>query len=265
MDAGLFPKATGEEVRRLQRAEFWPEGAALRSPVNAFAVNSGGRLWLIDTGSADTFGPGAPAGWLPRSLAAAGLAPGQVDDIFLTHMHPDHLGGLLGPDGAPAFPNAAVHVHRDDWAFWMSADNRARATGPAAFWFAVAQERAGPVRDRIVLHGAGDDLGAGLSVVDAAGHTPGHAGVLVGDGGAGLLILGDIVHAALLQFAHPDWTLAFDIDQDAAHAARARLLDMAAADRIPLAGMHIPFPGIGWADRAGTGYRFVPARWAYTL
>ena len=135
----------------------------------------------------------------------------------------------------------------------------------AKFFHQVAQAKAAPYKDSVNLFDDNGDLGGGLSVVPAPGHTPGHCGLRVSSGDDELLILGDIVHAVVLQFAHPDWGIAFDVDQDAAAATRIKLLDMLTADKTLIAGMHIPFPGIGYAEKAGDGYEFIAHRWVYEL
>ena len=124
LPVNLMPKADMEEVNRLQKENYYPVGETMRGGVNTYVVNSADRTMLVDTGANGVFGPdGFPVGDMPKNLAAAGISPDSIDAIYLTHMHPDHLGGLLAPDGKPAFPNASLHVHQKDWEFWMSEDD----------------------------------------------------------------------------------------------------------------------------------------------
>jgi len=118
---------------------------------------------------------------------------------------------------------------------------------------------AGP--DRVTRFGKEAEIIPGIRVLAAPGHTPGHSMVEVTSGTDRLLIWGDIVHAASLQFAKPDWAINFDVDQQAAIASRKRVLDQVAADRVLIAGAHLAFPGIGHVGRAAEGYEFVPAFW----
>ncbi len=263
LDTALIPRATPEEVAAIQRREFLPEGQTIRGAVNAYLVNTGDSLTLVDAGARDYFGP--TVGKLLPTLAAAGVTPDMVDRIVLTHMHPDHIGGVMDTGGNAVFANATLHAHSADHAFWLDDAIRAQAPEGGTMFWDVAMASAKPYDDRTELFDFGADLGGGISTFDMAGHTPGHTGIRISSGNDQMLILGDIVHAAPLQLAHPDWSIAFDVDQEAAAAARMRALDMVAADRLLIAGMHIPFPGVGHIERAGEGFGFVPAPWRYSL
>lgn len=246
---------------RLKTAAFLPEGPSVRGGVNAFVVRSGARTVLIDAGGAALFGPSM--GRLPAALAAAGVAPEAIDTVALTHMHPDHLGGLLAAGGGAAFPNAELAVHRDDWAFWTDPASAATIPEPMRFALDAAIAAVAPYADRARLLSDGDEVAPGLNLVALPGHTPGHSGYRVSNGDAQALIFGDVVHSALMQMAHPDWGVVFDADPAQAAATRARVLDMAAADRMLIAGMHVAFPAFGHVARVGEGYALVPMGWDY--
>jgi glyoxylase-like metal-dependent hydrolase (beta-lactamase superfamily II) len=248
------------EAAALVEADFRPPGP-LRTPVNAYAVNTGERLYLVDAGTNPGFSPGLA--FLPEALAAAGLDPQAVDAVLLTHLHPDHAGGLVR-DGRRTFPNAELLVTEPEAAFWFDPATMAQAPADARPFFELAQGVLAAYSDRVRrLPAGGGEVAPGIEATPLPGHTPGHTGYLIGGSGADRLwIWGDVVHAAALQFPRPSATLSFDVDPPAAAATRARAFDRAAADRLLVAGMHLPFPGVGHVARAGgDGYRFAPAPW----
>ncbi len=222
LDTTLMPKATPDAVAEVQRAEFLPVGQTIQGAVNTYIINTGDELIMVDTGARDYFGP--TVGKFLQNMEAAGYTPDQIDRILLTHMHPDHIGGAMDKDGKRVFPNATLHAHEADWAFWRSPEIKAKAGEGAAFFFDVAVASSSIYEDRAELFKFDQELGTGITAYDMAGHTPGHTGFMISSGNDSMLILGDVVHSAPLQFAHPDWSIAFDVDQDAAAAARMRFL-----------------------------------------
>lgn len=261
MPAALF-SAPDEEAARLARAQFQAPTPRL-SPVNAFLVNLGDKLVLIDTGAADLFG--ATLGKLPRALAAAGVRPDQIDAIVLSHMHPDHVGGAIDNRGRPIFANAELIVSETDLAYWR--DDAALAQAPAAFkpFFASARAVVKAYEKRLTAFSGEKELFGALRTVALPGHTPGHTGFIVSSEGATLLIWADIVHHATFQFAHPEWGPAFDVDSALAVSARKRAFDQAIHDDLTVTGMHLPFPGFGHVAQENGSYHFVAAEWPYDL
>jgi glyoxylase-like metal-dependent hydrolase (beta-lactamase superfamily II) len=248
---------------RMLEAEFLPTDK-IKTAVNAWLVNTGDRLVLVDTGTGSVFGP--TLGKLAANLQAAGVDPAAVDAIVLTHMHPDHVsGGAV--DGAARFPQATLHVAEPEHAFWTSAEFAAKAPEGFKPMFGMAQSAVKPYADagRIVLFKDGAEPVPGLRTHHAPGHTVGHSMVRVSSGGKDVLLWGDIIHNAAMQFPEPERALAFDTDQAQAIATRKRVLDMVSADKILIAGSHLPFPGIGYVAKSGTGYRFVPVHWQSEL
>lgn len=230
-----------------------------RITVNTFLVDLGGRLVLIDGGCGSGMGPtlGAFAG----NLAALGIPPESVDVILATHLHPDHVGGLVTETGQPVFPNAELIVHAAEPAFWQNDANAARAASEfEQMFFRLARSTLDAYRGRLRTTQGGEVV-PGVSVVPEPGHTPGHCGWLISSGGDQLLIWGDIVHMPGVQFARPDAGMAFDVDAAQARATRQRIFDMAATDRLRVAGMHLDFPAFGHVARAGEGYAFIPEVW----
>lgn len=245
MDIGLFSgPATPEE-----RQKYFTDGKA-PSSINVFLIRANGKHILVDTGFGDAV-PGE-SGLVPR-LAQMGLLPEHIDFILLTHMHMDHIGGLL-QGGSRAFPKAKVMAAGQELDYWLNMAAERPDNANAVLAKAVAREYG---TDLAPFAEPGAIL-PGLTLVDAFGHTPGHTVFLLESGGKSLLILGDLLHAAALQFPLPDECPSYDIDPAKATEARRRIFDMAAEKNISVAGMHIPFPGTGSVTKEGKGYTFTP-------
>jgi glyoxylase-like metal-dependent hydrolase (beta-lactamase superfamily II) len=249
---------------KLLESAFLPKDATPTS-VNEWVVNTGDKLVLVDTGTSTLFGP--TLGRMPRNLAAAGIDPDTIDTVIITHLHPDHVNGLLTPDNLIAFPNAAVLVNGADYDFWTSQEIAAKAPDDFKPFFAMARNAIKPYVDagKVTMFKDGDALGPGMSAVAAPGHTVGHSMVRVSSRGNDLLLWGDIVHNAALQFPEPERALVFDTDLPMAIASRKKVFDMAATDRLLIAGAHLPFPGVGHVAKAAVGYAYVPSPWAPDL
>jgi glyoxylase-like metal-dependent hydrolase (beta-lactamase superfamily II) len=244
--------------------------AFLKEPVefsvNAFLINTGTKLVLIDTGTGPSYGP--TVGKLLSSLQAAGYRPEQIDEIYITHMHGDHIGGLTGKDGKAVFPNAIVRAGKGDADLWLSeakmnaagADKESFRAAMAAFKPYIAAKHFQPI--------AGDaELVPGIRAIGAPGHTPGHTLYLVSSKDQNLLLWGDLMHVAAAQFPNPAVTIQFDSDSKAAAASRQKVFAEAAAKGYMIGGAHLSFPGLGHlrAEEAGgmKGYSYVPIayRW----
>lgn len=218
--------------------------------VNAFAIETPGRLYLVDAGNGTIRGPGL--GHLLRAMASAGLRPENVDVMLMTHMHGDHVAGLYDGDRS-VFPKAELIVSQAERDFWDAPegldDLQRSQLDMALRGFAT---HAG----RTTLAQPGREVLPGITMMALPGHTPGHVGYLL-DGPDPLLIWGDVVHLPALQIARPDWYFRFDVDPQTAIATRRRVLDQVAADGWRVTGAHLPFPGFARIERgpAGLGYR----------
>jgi glyoxylase-like metal-dependent hydrolase (beta-lactamase superfamily II) len=203
---------------------------------------------------------------LPVNLAAAGVSPAEIETILLTHMHPDHSAWLTDlATGRRNFPNAELVVHENEPRHWNDDAAMARGTErEKKMFFQQAREQMAPYRDRMRLFRAGEVF-PGVTAIPAHGHTPGHTAFLIASGNEQLLIWGDTVHVPEVQVPRPDVTVVVDTDPAGAAASRRRILDMAAADRLPVTGMHLHFPGFGHVARRNGSYAFVPEAWQQTL
>lgn len=249
-------------IARLLDHRYVPEDPkGLQTAVNAYLVQQGSHLTLVDTGTAQCFGPGL--GQVLANLRAAGYRPEQVDDVLLTHAHPDHLCGLLDAAGHAAFPRAAVWLSRADADYWLDPASEAGAPQMLRFAFPLARKAVAPYAQRLHRFAPGEALPAAAQALDSHGHTPGHVSYLFDGGdGAQLLVWGDIVHFHALQFAQPDVSYEADSDRNAAIASRTALLKRAADAGWWVAGAHLPFPGLGHVRHEGAAFGWVPAEFS---
>ncbi|MGX9964093.1 MBL fold metallo-hydrolase [Roseomonas sp. F4] len=254
-----YDAATGN---RLKAEAFDPPGGVPLA-VNAFLVNTGTRLILVDAGAAAALGP--TLGQIPANLRAAGVALEDIDAIVLTHLHRDHAAGLLTAEGTALFPRGELLVAEAEAAYWSDSGEETRAPAPLRPFFGPARAVLAAYGSRVRRIGLETEVAPGVRTLAIPGHTPGHLGVHVASGGAQFLMWGDVVHTQSLQFARPDWSISFDSDPDLAARTRSRIFDMAATDRIVVAGSHLAFPAIGHVARRSEGYGFVPAMWRSPL
>lgn len=229
----------------------------LTSPVegmiNAFLINAGDKLILIDTGAGELYGK--DGGLLLANLAAAGYRPEQIDDIYLTHLHRDHVGGVM-LKGQPVFANAVVHAAQRDADFWLNNANRAKAPAFLGPMFDGAQQVLAPyiAQGRFKTFASDTEVSSGVRAISSPGHTPGHTYYAVESQGQKLLIWGDTVHFAPVQFDDPGVAVQYDSDDKSAVAARQAVFADAAAKGYVVAAAHISFPGLGYVRQTSAGH-----------
>ena len=225
-------------------------------PYTPLLVDTGAHRILIDTGA----GRMAPStGFLEESLARAGFNVSDIDVVVLSHLHPDHIGGLALEDGTLRFHNARVLMSRREYDFWHSADLRSRLGTGSVYGIPEVENLMSewidkylpPVRDRLEWITDGSEIAPGIEAIDAPGHTPGHLGVAISSRTESLLYAGDLL-LIQNQVLHPDWTSTFDLEAQKLIATRYRLLDRAATDRSIV--FHYHFGDAARIGRRGTQF-----------
>ena len=222
--------------------------------VNAFVLQAGNRLVLVDTGAG--IGQMAGMGGAAEALKVAGYTADQVDEVWLTHMHSDHLGGLV-QSGAMAFPNAVVRIDQREADHWLSTANAKAAPDASKGMFEAAQAAIAPYQSagRVKPFIAPAELLPGIGALPAPGHTQGHTVYLIESQGQKLALLGDLVNE--IQFTLPRAASRFDTDGKEAVSSRNKLFATAAREGWRVAVAHMPFPGLGRLYGEGKGFRFV--------
>ena len=216
-------------------------------------VNTGKELVLFDTGNGKSRDPNL--GKLRALLAEAGYKPEQVDIVVITHGHPDHINGLVDGD-KPAYPNARYIFGEVEFDFWKKGENVREARKANREQFVKV---AVPLAEKSTFVKNEGEVAGGIRAIPTFGHSPGHMSYHVESQGQRLLIWGDVSNHYIFSIQQPEWQASFDDDKDAAIATRKRVFDMAATDKLPVVGYHLPFPALGFVERAGTSYRWVPA------
>jgi glyoxylase-like metal-dependent hydrolase (beta-lactamase superfamily II) len=251
-------EAQAEEVTALARANGIDTKRYLH-PFTPMVVNTGKELVLFDTGNGalseehQQLKGRLPPGQLVARMAEAGYKPEDVDIVVLTHGHPDHIGGLT-KGGKPVFPNARYVFGATEFDFWKKGENvrEARKLNRELF-----VQICGPLAERSTFIKPGDEVVSGIRSVDAFGHSPGLMAYLIESEGRRFLNWADTCNHYVMAIQRPDIHLDVDDDKEKAAATRKRILEMAASERLPVAGYHMPFPGIGYIDRYNGGYRWV--------
>jgi glyoxylase-like metal-dependent hydrolase (beta-lactamase superfamily II) len=267
---GLHPKfgvdRPAAEAHALARANRIDADKFLH-PFIPTLVDTGRELVLFDTGNGtlardiEALRTRLPAGNLRALLPAAGYQPADIDIVVITHGHPDHIGGLMA-DGMPAFPNARYVFGAAEFDFWKRGENvRPERKANRELFMKMAV----PLADKATFLKPGDEVVSGIRALDAGGHSPGMMAYHVESGGQRALIWADTIIHYVMAMQRPDWHIDVDDDKDRAVASRRRILDMAASDGIWAIGFHLPFPGVGYVEKSGGGYRWVPASYQLSV
>lgn len=251
-----FPGRTAAEVEQAATAQFVARPSGVRFVFNQYLIEDGERRILLDTGPAGSIGQ---TGALPQALAALGLKRDQIDAVIVTHMHEDHMGGLVG-GGKNNYPNAELYIDRRDITHWTDPAKRSGAPDYLQNSFRMAGEVV-RLYPRLQAIDGERQIAPGISIVDLTGHTPGHIGVRIEDGGQSLIMVSDM----LFPVVHPGATdVAFVFEQDlpAAKAMRDRFFPLAASEGALIAATHMPFPGLGRVVSDRGQLRWQVADWA---
>jgi len=254
--SGAFLGASRDEISKMLTDNFLPPDNAVLEQ-NALVVNTGDKLVLIDTGMGTSTMFGPTQGKLLASLKAAGIDPKDIDGVLATHAHCDHVWGIMGDDGKPNFPNAQVYISQADFDFWT--DEKKLSMKDPAFmqpFVEGARKNLLPVRDRMVFFKDGEEFLPGIQAVSAPGHTVGHTIFMVTSDGKTMAAIGDLTHHHILLVEKPRIEFAYDTDPKQSANTRVRILDMLAAQKIPLVAYHFPWPGLGHVAKQGDGFRY---------
>ncbi len=255
----FLTNTTPDEVEKALARQFLKDPVVLSA--NAYLINTGTKLVLIDAGGGQTYG--TALGALPANLKAAGYQPEQVDEVYITHMHADHVGGLVR-DGKAVFSNAIVRSDKRESDYWLSQTNLDAAPADTRKGFADAIAALKPYTDagKFKAFDGDTDLVTGVRAVASRGHTPGHTTYFVESKGERLALWGDLMHVGAVQFPNPAVTISFDTDSKAAAVERQKAFADAAEKGYWVAAAHLAFPGIGHLRKDSVGYVFVPTNFA---
>lgn len=254
-----FLGSSKEEIGKMLTDNFLsPTNVVLEQ--NVLVLNTGDKLVLFDTGmgSSTMFGP--TTGKLPASLKAAGIDPKDIDAVVATHAHCDHVWGIMADDGSRHFPNAQIYISQADFDFWTD-EAKLSMKDPAYMkpFVEGARKNLLPNRDRMVFFKDGQEFLPGIQAMSAPGHTVGHTVFMITSDGKTLGAIGDLTHHQVLLVEKPRIEFAYDTDFEQSANTRVRVLDMLAANRIPLIAYHFPWPGVGHVAKNGDGFRYFPA------
>jgi glyoxylase-like metal-dependent hydrolase (beta-lactamase superfamily II) len=258
IDDNFMRNASGAQVNAALAEAFLPP-RVLPITFTALLVNTGKQLILIDTGTAGQITDSA--GTLLDNLSVAGVNPGAIDIVLISHFHPDHIDGIKTKDGDKIFPNAEILVPEPEWAFWMDDGNMSRASGTLHGYFLNARRIFKDIAKEVRQFKPGDEVAAGIVSLAAYGHTPGHTAFAIHSGSESLLVMSDTVRNPYLFARHPEWQPIFDMDGPLAVKARLKMLDQAASDRMLVEAYHFPFPACGHMVKTASGYELVPVEW----
>lgn len=197
------------------------------------------------------FDTGLDAPGLLAALSAAGVNASDVTRVVLTHLHPDHIGGLTDETGSATFPNAAFVAGQVEYDHWAKSGDE------------LFEQKVRPFADRMTFLKGEDAVAPGITAIEAFGHTPGHLAFRMESGGQQMIAIADTANHYVWSLGHPDWEVMFDVDKAAAAATRRRLLDMIATDRLAVVGYHMPYPGVGFVETRGDGYHWVSASYQF--
>ena len=252
--SGTFTGVPKEEVKKMLVDNFMnPDNVVLEQ--NSPVVNIGDKLVLFDTGmgTSKMFGP--TTGQQQKNLAASGIKAADIDAVVCTHAHIDHIGGLVSADDKPLFPNAQVYIAQADYDFWI---DEGKLGSPLKDFVLHARKNLLPVKDRLVFIKDGQEFLPGIQAIAAPGHTVGHTIFMVTSKGKSFAFLGDLTHHSVLLMEKPRMEFSYDTDPKQSAATRVKLLDMLAAQKIPVMAYHFAWPGYGHVAKAGDGFRYYP-------
>ena len=258
---GTFTGVSDDEMSKMLTDNFLsPTDVVLEQ--NSPVVNIGDKLVLFDTGMGTSKMFGATTGRQQKSLKEAGIKPEDIDAVVFSHGHIDHIGGAVGDDGKNLFPNAQFYIAESDFNYWTDYDK----AGPKLKDFVDhAKKNLSPVRDRLVFYKDDQEFLPGIHALAAPGHTVGHTIFVISSEGKSIAYTADLTHHPILLMEKPRMQFSFDTDPAQAANSRVKMLDMLAANKIPVLAYHYPWPGIGHVAKSGDGFHYIPEPMNMTL
>jgi len=259
--SGSFLGVPKDDVRKMLTDNFLdPSNVVLEQ--NAPIVNIGDKLILFDTGmgTSKLFGP--TTGRLQKSIAEAGIKPGDIDAVVCSHAHIDHIGGIVDANDKPLFPNAQIYISQADLEFWT---DEGKLGSPLKDFIVHARKNLMPVRDRVVFYKDGQEFLPGVTAMAAPGHTVGHHMFMVQSEGKSFAFLGDLTHHSVLLLERPLMEFAYDTDPKMSAQTRLKMLTMLAANKTAVMSYHFAWPGYGHVVKAGDGFRYIAEPMVMTL
>jgi glyoxylase-like metal-dependent hydrolase (beta-lactamase superfamily II) len=247
----------------LAAAYLQPAPDMIAIPYSPCAINTGSRLVVIDTGTGEgnlKNSKGA-AGQFHPNLKASGIDRNQVDVVIISHIHGDHINGLLTPDNKPAFPNAEIMVPAPEWKYFTDDGEMSRQTSDRMKGvFAGFRRVFDALGRKVTQYEGGKEIVPGITAVATHGHTPGHMSHIVSSGNSKVYIQADVTNMPLF-VRNPDWHIMFDQDAKMAEETRRKVYDMLVAEKMMVQGFHYPFPALAHIEKIGSGYREIPIVW----
>jgi len=247
-------------VKALAEANFLPDDK-MEIGFTPTLVKAGGNTILFDSGNGDSTERRPNAGNLVANMQLIGIQPEDITHVVITHMHPDHIGGLM-EGGKSTFPNAVYVTNAAEYDFWSPEERLSGGTERTA---KLVQSNVKPLAEKFSFIKPGDAIAPGITALDAAGHTPGHMGIHIEDAGERVVLIGDAANHYVVSLQRPDWHVRFDMDKEKAVSTRKSLLGMIAADKIPFIGYHMPFPSVGYLEAKDDGFRYEAASYQLYL
>jgi glyoxylase-like metal-dependent hydrolase (beta-lactamase superfamily II) len=258
-----------KDVVNAALAEVFMEKDMMTTPYNPVAINSGGKLAVIDTGTgeANYQKSNGVGGQFVANLAAAGIERNAVDTVIISHYHGDHINGLLMADSSLTYPNAEILVPAVEHQYWMDDGEMSRATNARVQgnFKNVRRVFNAEVMKRVKTYEWGKDVIPGVTAQGTPGHTIGHTSYVISSGSEAVYLQSDVTHVPFLFVRHPDWHAFYDQDGAVAETTRRKVYDMLVADKMRVQGFHYPFPSLAHVEKAGTGYREIPVAWNPTI
>ncbi len=255
----LLQNVDEDEINRILKKNFLTKDFNME--VDSFLINTGQELILVDTGVGKGVMPST--GYLLKNIKASGYLPEQVDAVILTHMHGDHIGGLVSGDEA-AFPNATLYVNEKELDYWLdkkNMENEHDMNNRRIFIYAPHVIEPYKKSGKLKVFSPDKEIIPGIHAIASYGHTVGHTSFLVESNNHKLLILGDVINLGPVQFENPKARMSgFDSNPDQAEKTRIRIFENVASNGTLIASSHLAFPSVGYLRKQENVYEFIPFR-----